>query len=403
MLTGALVRVRFRKDLIVPHYIETNNKFALADAEALLEAFQRNVGHTRGELEQDLIDVFGDEPGQFVRRGLIKLLDDRCEWSVESKRPPEEIREQVFASAFAARQRSAFDRDSVLSDVAGRMQLSADEVNDGMFADLKSEQRLKQIDAFTPERLLLRYNVALVQSILLKADRVTVEVRRESPAQLRRLLRLVKFHRLVCELTRPTPDVVRMTLDGPLSMFTPTQKYGLQLALFVPAVLSCQDFSVEADLRWGSTKARKRMVVSPVDGLVSHLVETGVYVPPEVAMFATQFRKKIRDWELHEETDVYPLGDSFWVPDFRLVHRKSGKVVGLEILGFWRRGVAAKQLDRLRKHATMPYLLAVSASLRIDESVLDEIPNVIQFKQMPLPDAVADAATEVLGLSKDRA
>src|SRR5260221_8379921 len=156
MLTGALVRVRFSKDLIVPHYIETNNKFALADAEALLEAFQRNIGRTRGELEQDLIEVFGDEPGQFVRRGLIKLLDDRCEWFVESKRPPEEIREEVFAAAFAARQRAAFDRDAVLSDVAGRMQLSTEEVNDGMFADLKSEQRLKQINPLTPERLLLR-------------------------------------------------------------------------------------------------------------------------------------------------------------------------------------------------------------------------------------------------------
>lgn len=402
MLTGALVRVRFSKDLIVPQYIETNNKFALAEAEALLEAFQRNIGRTRSELEQHLIEIFGDEPGQFVRRGLIKLLDDRCEWLVESKRPPDEIREEVFASAFAARQQSAFDRDAVLNEVAGRMQLSVDEVNDGLFADLKSEQRLKHIEPLTPERLLLRYNVALVQSILLKADRVIVEVSRLSPAQLRRLLRLVKFHRLVCELTRPRVDVVRMTLDGPLSMFTATQKYGLQLATFVPAVLSCHDFTLEAELRWGSAKARKRMILSPVDGLVSHLVETGTYMPPEVAMFAAQFRKKVNDWELHEEADVYPLGDSFWVPDFRLVNRKTGKSVGLEILGYWRRGSSVKQLERLRQHATMPYLLAVSSSLRIDEPALDEMPNVVQFKQMPLPEVVADAAAQVLGLSRDK-
>ncbi len=398
MLTGALVRVRFSKDLIVPRYINDNDNYTLADAEALLALFQRNLNNTRGELEQDLIDTFGDEPGQFVRRGLIKLLDDRSDWAVESPRPPEEIREAVFAAAFAARTQPGFSRDAVLRDVATALQLSVDQVNDGLFADLKTEQRLKEIAAVTPVRLVQRYNVALAQSVLLKADRVVVEVRRESPAQLRRLMRLVKFHRLICEIERPKPDVVRMTLDGPLSMFTATQKYGLQLATFLPAVLSCQDFTVEAALRWGPAKERKRMFIAPADGLVSHLPETGTYVPPEVGMFATQFRKKIVDWTLHDETEVHPLGPWFWVPDFRLEHRATGKSVGLEILGFWRKSAAELQLERLREHATTPYLLAVSTSLKIDEAVLAEMPNVIQFKQMPLPELVIKAAARVLGI-----
>ena len=398
MLTGALVRVRFSKDLIIPRYVNSNDKLTLSDADGLLALFQRNLNNTRGELEQDLVDTFGDEPGQFVRRGLIKLLDDRSEWTVESSLPPEEIRDAVFAASFAARRNATFDRVAVLQQVADTMQLTAEQVNDGLFADLKSEQRLKQIKPITPERLVQRYNVALAQSVLLKADKVVVEVRRETPAQLRRLMRLVKFHRLICELDRPRPDTVRMTLDGPLSMFAATQKYGLQLAMFLPAVLSCQDFNVEANLRWGPTKQRKRMVITPVDGLVSHLPESGTYVPPEVGMFAAQFRKKIDAWELHEETEVYPLGPSFWVPDFRLTHRATGKSIGLEILGFWRKSGAELQLARLREHATMPYLLAVSTSLKIDESELMESQGVIVFKQMPLPESVVKAAAESLGI-----
>ena len=398
MLTGALVRVRFSKDLIIPRYVNSNDKLTLSDADGLLALFQRNLNNTRGELEQDLVDTFGDEPGQFVRRGLIKLLDDRSEWTVESSLPPEEIRDAVFAASFAARRNATFDRVAVLQQVADTMQLTAEQVNDGLFADLKSEQRLKQIKPITPERLVQRYNVALAQSVLLKADKVVVEVRRETPAQLRRLMRLVKFHRLICELDRPRPDTVRMTLDGPLSMFAATQKYGLQLAMFLPAVLSCQDFNVEANLRWGPTKQRKRMVITPVDGLVSHLPESGTYVPPEVGMFAAQFRKKIDAWELHEETEVYPLGPSFWVPDFRLTHRATGKSIGLEILGFWRKSGAELQLARLREHATMPYLLAVSTSLKIDESELTESQGVIVFKQMPLPESVVKAAAESLGI-----
>ena len=40
-------------------------------------------------------------------------------------------------------------------------------------------------------------------------------------------------------------------IDGPLSLFAATTKYGLQVAVFVPALLFCDDFRLEAELRWG--------------------------------------------------------------------------------------------------------------------------------------------------------
>ena len=78
-------------------------------------------------------------------------------------------------------------------------------------------------------------------------------------------------------------------------------------------------------------------MLTPADRLVSHHADTGMYVPPELAMFAELFRKKITDWEIGDETEVLPLGAGFWVPDFRLVHKESGQIVLLEVLGFWRR------------------------------------------------------------------
>ena len=38
-------------------------------------------------------------------------------------------------------------------------------------------------------------------------------------------------------------------IDGPLSLFSATTKYGLQVALFLPALLHCQDFRLEAEVR----------------------------------------------------------------------------------------------------------------------------------------------------------
>ena len=133
------------------------------------------------------------------------------------------------------------------------------------------------------------------------------------------------------------------------------------------------------------------------DGLVSHHADSGMYVPPELGMFVELFRKRIAAWELTEETEVFPLGNGFWVPDFRLVHRATGEAVLLEVLGFWRRSSAEKHLDRLRQHAPEPFLLAVSDQLHIEEADWRGCPRGIhRFRNMPLPDEVARLADALL-------
>src|SRR5262249_32192898 len=131
--------------------------------------------------------------------------------------------------------------------------------------------------------------------------------------------------------------------------------------------------------------------------LVSHAPDHGTYTPPELAVFVESFRKRRADWEIVEETEVYPLGNGFWVPDYRLVHRASGEVVQLEVLGFWRKSSAIKHLQALQRHATMPYLLAVSDDLHIEEH-LDELPEGLhRFRRMPLADEIARLAAKAIG------
>src|SRR5262249_43155575 len=150
--------------------------------------------------------------------------------------------------------------------------------------------------------------------------------------------------------------------------FSATQKYGLQLALFLPAVLLCRDFELKAELRWGAERKPKTFVLTSGDGLVSHYTDSGMYVPPELGMFGELFRKRIDTWDMVEETEVFPLGSGFWVPDFRLRHRATERTVLLEVLGFWRRASAERHLERLRRHVREPFLLAVSDQLHIDEA-----------------------------------
>jgi predicted nuclease of restriction endonuclease-like RecB superfamily len=402
MLTSKLVRVRFARDRIVPRYLDVSEVEWNEAAERLRDLFRSQEGSTRGYLEEELREMFGSDPSQLVHQGLAKLLEDRCEFEVVSHHPPEQLREAVFLAA--ARERSsmtgapppAFARAAILGQVADTLSLTADNVEQGLFADLKSEQRLIRFKDISAEHLLQRYNVALAQAIVLRSTQVRVILRGESPQRYRQLLRLVKFHRLVCEIKRLTVDSYELQLDGPLSLFSATQKYGLQLALFLPAVLLCRHFELKAELRWGPQRKAKTFTITPADGLVSHHRDTGMYLPSEFSMFVELFRKKITDWDIAEEPNIYPLGDGFWVPDFRLTERTSGKSVLLEVLGFWRRSSAERHLERLRNHATEPFVLAVSDQLHIDDGALEGLPAAIhRFRQMPLPEEIVRLAQAV--------
>jgi predicted nuclease of restriction endonuclease-like RecB superfamily len=409
MLTGKMVRVRYARDRIVPYYLDVDDENWRLVAEQMLELFRNQDGHTRGELEDDLREAFGDDPSQLVHQGLAKLLEDRCQFETVSGHPPEKLRAAAFRAAAEQRKASAalsaepgtalagFDRDAVLAQVAVERGLTPEAVDQGLFADLKSEQRLIRFEDLSVDRLLQRYNVALAQAVLLRATRVHITVRNEPPQRYRQLLRRLKFHRLLCEMERADADSYQLHLDGPLSLFSATQKYGLQLAIFLPAVLLCRDFELRAELRWGAQRKPKAFLLKSSDSLVSHYADSGMYVPPELGMFVELFRKRIADWELVEETEIYPLGSNFWVPDFRLVHKASGRLVLLEVLGFWRRSHAVKHLQHLRRHVREPFLLAVSDQLHIEGAGLEDLPaGIHRFRNMPLPDEIARLGNELI-------
>jgi predicted nuclease of restriction endonuclease-like RecB superfamily len=402
MLTGKLVRVRYARDRIVPYFIDpTDDQHRLA-AEQLLELYRSLTGHTRGELEEEIASTFGEEAGSLIHQGLAKLLEDRCEFDVVSGHPPEQVRATVFREAVLARQAAdsngVFHRDAVLLTAARQLGMAVEDVERGLFADLKSEQKLIRFQDISVEHLLERYNVALAQAVLLRAVRVHVTVNNEPPQRYRQLLRRLKFHRLLCEFERAGPDSYVLHLDGPLSLFSATQKYGLQLALFLPGVLLCKNFELKAELRWGTQKKNKVFLLTQRERLVWPGADPGMFVPAELNLFVESFRKRVADWELREETEVYPLGNGFWVPDFRLVHRASGKSVLLEVLGFWRRSSAEKHLGHLRHFAREPFLLAVSDQLHIEEASLDDLPaGIHRFRHMPLADEIARLAAAAIG------
>lgn len=404
MLTGKQVRVRVVKQKLLPMYLDAHAGHWQDTAGRLLKIFKDANGLTRGELDEALGDLVGDGPTQLVQQGLAKLLEDRCDFEVASETPPEELRQAVFALAASERQATAkrgepFDRAAVIQQVAKDLGLETQHVDVGLFADLKDEQRILKFDACTPAFLVDRYNVALAQAILLRSSKVEVKIWSESPARFRQLFRAVKFHRLICTIRNTGTNEFTLALDGPLSLFSSTQKYGLQLALFLPVLLHCKAFDLQAEVKWGAQRVTKQFALSATDGLRSHLADFGVYTPKELTLFEDNFRNSIPNWTLSSDPHPIHVEGTTWIPDFKLTHTASGKELYLELIGFWRKVEVLEHYKRLKRAMAGKFLLAMSEAYRADET--DEFAlgeGVYRYKRTPSAAEVAKLAGGILGV-----
>ncbi len=397
MLTGDLIRVKYSKQRVIPLYIDRDASHWLEAAESLLLLYREGIGMTRGEIESEVDALFGGGgKATQVHRGLAKVLEDRAEFEVVADVPPDEVREKVFTAAAGYRKklladapspahRPRFERDEVLGQVGRDLGVAPEAILGALFADLRDENRLLKFEDLSAQRLIDRYNVALAQSVLLRSVLVRAEVRNQKPARYRQVFRRLKFHRLLYRVEGSMRDGYVFHIDGPLSLFSATTKYGLQVAWFLPALLHCQEFRLDAELRWGPRREPRSFHLESSDGLVSHQVDAGTYSPAELAAFVDRFRQVAPDWDLTESTEVIELGrDGVWVPDYRLVHIPTGTDVLLEVVGFWKKASLERLLRLLPMHGPPRYVLAISDRLKVDEEKLQEIPGpILRFKEIP--------------------
>jgi predicted nuclease of restriction endonuclease-like RecB superfamily len=401
MLTGDLVRFRVSKERVIPLYLDRNSSHWLEIAESLLLIFRESVSMTRGEIEEQTNALFGGGgKATLVHRGLAKVLEDRAEFEVVADVPPETIREKVFSAAAEYRRQLAsqtaasleahghrpeFVADRVLESVAADLGIPGASILGGLFADLRDENRLLSFEDMTAQRLIDRYNVSLAQAVLLRSVQVRAEVRGDKPVRYRALFRRLKFHRLLYRVEGSMREGYVFHIDGPLSLFSATTKYGLQMALFLPSLLLCNEFRLDAELRWGPRREPRSFHLESSDGLISHQSDTGTFVPAEVGAFVERFRQVAPAWDLTDSTEVLELGrEGVWVPDYRAVHRSTGIDVFIEIVGFWKKSSLERLLRLLPQLGPERHVLAISDRLKVDEEAIAAVNGpILRFKEIP--------------------
>ena len=397
MLTADLVQVSIRRGEVHPKYIRPDDAENLELAAALIRIFEGHAGKPRHELSSELEQLSGTGTAFIFHRGLAKLLLDRCEFETDASIEPAELRRCVFEKAAATYRQddTTFDRGRVIEQAGRELEISPDQFDRNLYADLKDEQILQEFNKCSAEWLLLRYNVALAQAVVLRAIRLEVQLRGQAPARYREIFRKIKFFQLLHQIEGTASTGYHLVLDGPLSLFKSSQRYGLQMASFLPTLLHCDDWTLEASLLWGKQRKEMTFRLSPRAGLRPHTRLTGQWQPGEMAWLLEQFPKLGSEWDISSDAECIDLGGKgVLVPDYAFRHRPSGRTVFMEVFGFWRRGAIASRLGLLREHGPENLILAVSKELHTGDEDLQGLPGeVYVFRSAPI-------AREVLKLLK---
>jgi predicted nuclease of restriction endonuclease-like RecB superfamily len=429
VLTADLVNARRRGTELQLAPLDPPARARVEELAAIyLEIARAHLGRAREELEANWRAVELPPRERRLGDGVLKLVSDRCVFEPPAEIDPSALRAEVFLRASVARRGlddgASFDRGAILTEVAAARGIDAGEVERLLYSDLRGAERLCSVKPIRPARLAAGFDLAQMQALLLRATRVVAEVSSADPAAYRRLFHKLKFLRLLHGITAldRAAGGYRVEIDGPFSLFQAVTRYGLQLALALPAIAECGRWRIEAEVLWGKdrqpvtfraqsaaprapaeTRSRGAPEIEPPPGIESHSAARSVgsklgpepeleaedeparapAPPDEIASLLKRLAAQPGPWRASRATAILDLpGAGVCVPDL-VFRRRAGAgqpaaEVYLEVLGFWSREAVWRRVELVERGLPHRILFAVSKHLRVSEAALsDDLPGTL--------------------------
>ena len=405
MLTLQLLRVRTRNGAIFPLFCTKEEDIELA--KKIIQEFEQTSKNKekKAELEDRISAIEELDAGTDYKlvRGLYALLERRCtfksresnsdndgETSSTSTTPiidPPRIRKAVFEESskrgFAL---TELERKEIAYSVASKLHLSSYDVAlKAMWSDLDDNLILEHFDTIDPEALVGWYNLSLMQTLLFNCTKLDFYI--SGGLNWKRVLRSVKKLGLMYYLQQPQQQQenrIICSLEGPLSLFKLTDRYGTLLAKLLPSIIFTSDKKREGSSGSGEWHLDAWIVRKTMDGrkiyefkiskneIPKLLTDPYSSFPPssitgkEVAgssssslyndynnfdstveeKFANRFEQVETGWRLTREPDPLVLSNGgAFIPDF--MFEKYDKKIYLEIVGFWTKEYLERKLQKL--------------------------------------------------------
>jgi predicted nuclease of restriction endonuclease-like RecB superfamily len=407
MLTLQLLRVRTRNGAIFPLFCTKDEEIELA--KKIIQEFEHTwkKKEKKAVLEDRIAAIEESDAGggdYKLVRGFYALLERRCTFKSRDSNcdndggttttttistniipiiDPPRIRKAVFEeSSKRGYALTELERSEIAQSVASKLHLSSpDVVLKAMWSDLDDNLILDHFDSIDPEALVGWYNLSLMQTLLFNCTKLDFYI--SGGLNWKRVLRSVKRLGLMYHLQQPQQQQenrIICSLEGPLSLFKLTDRYGTLLAKLLPSIIFSSDNRREnsrGDGEWhlDAWIVRKTMdgrkiyefkiskdempelltdpylFFSPISSAEKEVVGSFPYNDSNFdsaveEKFAKRFEQADTGWRLAREPDPIVLSNGgAFIPDF--VFEKYDKKIYLEIVGFWTKDYLERKLQKL--------------------------------------------------------
>ena len=460
MLPIELLRVRISSKLnhIRPVFYDSQDENQLLLAVKLVKMFEEMAtkGVSKAKLDENLLKMEAKYTDYKLVRGICHLLEQRCVYALPGRTFPHggnnnamnaiNLRRKIFEESSRNGYPATEDeRKQILQKFATESNLTTDELEIAMWADLDKNKYLKNFESLSPLQLISWYNISILQSLLLNCVKLDFSV--YGGFNWKKILRKIKQLGLMYFLfqennlesesnkqTRTQEMIfngkkdkrVICTVEGPLSIVRLTDKYGTAMAKLIPLIIFTDIWSIDAIiLRKSISGVRKTyrfqisnkdkdlplFDASKVQPQSESNMDSGSIYKNAIDDFDSIVEKKFMDkflkfsigWNLIREPDPLILSNGkAFIPDF--VFEKYGIKVYLEIVGFWTSEYLKRKLEKIKDLLNTKSATSVGSDLLIvanidnyisengDKTMIDSIfskyiarNNLIFYKKDQIP------------------
>ncbi|MFX0069265.1 MAG: DUF790 family protein [Promethearchaeota archaeon] len=385
MLPSNLLITRKYRDKIYPVYAKPD-KENLDVAELVIQTYRNHLGKTKGELVEAIKEI--EDIGYDYRyvRGLSVLLDRRCQLESKASVDPVKARREVFGIAHEGELPTTADaRNMILHKAALKLGIEIEELEKSLYADMEDNHLIMDFEPVDPESLIKEYNLGLTQTLLFNSTELIFTTQ----GNWQEIFRQIKWLGLIYTIKKHK-ETFQMRVDGPLSLFKLSRRYGTRMAKLLPAIIKSREWDVKAKvLRHRAERTLLNLELNSKDhgGYImssKSFRDSESYDSQVEEDFARRFKALKTGWKLVREPDPIPLNNHVMIPDFGF--HKAGLKVYLEVMGFWTPEYLKGKIKKLERVTDIDLIIAADKNLSCQK--LDEVGkkmNVIYYKgKVPL-------------------
>ena len=207
-----------------------------------------------------------------------------------------------------------------------KLAIEPDGLEQALWADHEGNLVIKEFQAMAPEDLLRQYNLSLAQTLLFRATGMEIQIEDNYQPVFRKIKQLG----LIYSVRDGT-----ISLEGPLSLFKLTEKYGSAFAKLLPVIMASAGWSVRAGIS-RKTFQGKRIYDFTLDHTCGSILGTELGTAEigfDSAIEKEFYQLGFKGWTVRREPTVLKAGQYAFIPDFSL--ERNGIRIYVEIIGFW--------------------------------------------------------------------